>query len=171
MIVSGMIDNFFKINTLVILLSTFILITNISIGETLIEIDNPRFTEKNLDDKIYEIKAEKGYKSNDNLQLNKVEGKFKGSDGIWIYLEADQGNYSQKLNTITLENNVLFYTEKNETFKSKFAKFDMTNDIIELEKKVEHFSNMGSVTSDYSIINDLNTITYIGKVKTKLNSK
>ena len=40
-----------------------------------------------------------------------------------------------------------------------------------LEKKVEHFSNMGSVTSDYSIINELNTITYIGKVKTKLNSK
>ena len=46
MIVSGMKDNFFKNNTLVILLSIFNLITSISISETLIEIDNPRFTEK-----------------------------------------------------------------------------------------------------------------------------
>ena len=29
----------------------------------LVEIDNPRFTEKGLDDKIYEINAEKGLQS------------------------------------------------------------------------------------------------------------
>ena len=42
----------------------------------LIEIDNPRFTEKGLDEKVYEIKAEKGLQSEDYLELIKVEGKF-----------------------------------------------------------------------------------------------
>ena len=55
----------------------------------LIEIDNPRFTEKGLDEKVYEIKAEKGLQSEDYLKLIKVEGKFKTDDNTWIFLEAD----------------------------------------------------------------------------------
>ena len=36
-------------------------------SDLIIEIDNPRFSEKGLDEKQYEIKAEKGLKSGENL--------------------------------------------------------------------------------------------------------
>ena len=65
-------------------------------NELEIEIDNPKFTEKGLDNKIYEIKALKGLKSDNELKLFSIEGKFKTNDGTWIYLTADQGNYFQE---------------------------------------------------------------------------
>ena len=44
-------------------------ITILSSDELVIEIDNPKFSEKGLNDRIYEIKANKGLKSNDSLEL------------------------------------------------------------------------------------------------------
>ena len=53
--------------------------------------------QKGLSDKTYEIKAEKGLKSDNELKLFAIEGKFKTvKDGKWIYLEADKGNYSSR---------------------------------------------------------------------------
>ena len=71
--------------------------------QLVIEIDNPKFSEKGLDDKVYEIKAEKGFKSNDQLELITVEGKFKTDKGTWIYLKANKGNFLQSLNFLSLE--------------------------------------------------------------------
>ena len=75
-----------------------------------------RFSEKGLSDKTYEIKAEKGLKSDNELKLFAIEGKFKTvKDGKWIYLEADKGNYFQDNNFIELQENIIFYLtmEKN----------------------------------------------------------
>ena len=73
-----------------------------------IEIDNPKFSEKGLNDKIYEIKAKKGLKLDDELELFTVEGKFKTEkNGKWIYLEAEKGSFSQITNFIELEKNII----------------------------------------------------------------
>ena len=67
------------------------------------EIDNPKFSEKGLDDRVYEIKAKKGLKKENELELFTIEGKFKTEkDGRWIYLTAEKGNYSQIHNYLSL---------------------------------------------------------------------
>ena len=134
----------------------------------LIEIDNPRFTEKGLDDKIYEIKAEKGLQSNNYLELTKVEGKFKTGNNLWIFLEADKGIFSQSNNIIQLRDNIVFFTENGESFKSDRATFDMKNDIINLTK-IEHKRNDNLIIADQSTINDdFSKIIYEGNVFTKI---
>ena len=134
----------------------------------LIEIDNPRFTEKGLDDKIYEIKAEKGLQSNNYLELTKVEGKFKTGNNLWIFLEADKGVFSQSNNIIQLRDNIVFFTENGESFKSDRATFDMKNDIINLTK-IEHKRNDNLIIADQSTINDnFSKIIYEGNVITKI---
>ena len=63
-----------------LLLSLIILFVSTALThseEVFIEIDNPRFSEKGLSDKTYEIKAEKGLKSDNELKLFAIEGKFK----------------------------------------------------------------------------------------------
>ena len=134
----------------------------------LIEIDNPRFTEKGLDDKVYEIKAEKGLQSEDYLELIKVEGKFKTDDNTWIFLEADSGIFFQSTNIIQLNDNIVFYTESNESIKSDRATFDMKNDIVNLTK-IEHKRKDNLIIADQSVINDNFTkIVYEGNVITKI---
>ena len=134
----------------------------------LVEIDNPRFTEKGLDDKIYEIKAEKGLQSNNHLILTKVEGKFKTGNNLWIFLEADKGIFSQSNNIIQLRDNIVFFTENGESFKSDRATFDMKNDIINLTK-IEHKRNDNLIIADQSTINDdFSKIIYEGNVFTKI---
>ena len=59
----------------------FLLIINSSANEVVIGVDNPKFSEKGLDDKIYEIKAKKGLKSGDDLKLFLIEAKFKTKEG------------------------------------------------------------------------------------------
>ena len=134
-----------------------------------IEIDNPKFSEKGLDDKTYEIKAKKGLKSDVQLKLFTVEGKFKSdTDGRWIYMEADQGTYDQTLNQIELERNIKFYTNEGEIVKSSYATFDMENDIIDLKDNINHSIKEGLITSDNSVIsNNFNNFKYEGNVATK----
>ena len=137
----------------------------------LIEIDNPRFTEKGLDDKIYEIKAQKGLQSEDYLELTKVEGKFKTDDSRWIFLEADKGIFSQSTNIIQLKDNIIFSTNSGESFKSDRATFDMKNDIVNLTK-IEHMRKNNLIIADQSVIQDnFSKIIYEGNVIAKINLK
>ena len=114
-----------------LLLSLIILFISTSLTyseEVFIEIDNPRFSEKGLSDKTYEIKAEKGLKSDNELKLFAIEGKFKTvKDGKWIYLEADKGNYSQDNNFIELQENII-----------ELCKYDST-DILNFTLKIDLF--------------------------------
>lgn len=135
-----------------------------------IEIDNPKFSEKGLDDKTYEIKAEKGLKSDVQLKLFTVEGKFKSSsEGRWIYMEADQGDYNQSSSFIELKKNIKFYTNEGEVLKSNFATFDMANDIIILKENISHNINEVLVIADNSTISqNFNIFKYEGNVSTVL---
>ncbi len=158
-----------KCKILLILLAS---ITILSSDELVIEIDNPKFSEKGLNDRIYEIKANKGLKSNDTLELFLVVGKFKTeNNGKWIYLEADKGNFIQASNYIILENNIKFYTEDGETVKSDLASFDMKQDMIILQNNVRHESPSGLILSDNSTItNNFSNIVYQGNVTSVINN-
>ena len=161
------IDNLF-LYLIILFISTSLIYSD----EAFIEIDNPRFSEKSLSDKTYEIKAEKGLKSDNELKLFAIEGKFKTvKDGKWIYLKADKGNYSQDYNFIELQENIIFYTDDGEKLSSNYATFDIQNDIIELAENVSHESMRGLILSDSSIItNNFNKITYFGNVESLINT-
>jgi hypothetical protein len=147
----------------------FLLIINSSANEVVIEIDNPKFSEKGLDDKIYEIKAKKGLKSGDDLKLFLIEAKFKTKEGTWIFLEAEKGSFIQTQNFITLDQNITFYTEEKETLFANFATFDMEKDIIQFQENIKHQNNNGIITAEKSTIsNDFNNIFYQGNVTATL---
>ena len=136
--------------------------------QLVIEIDNPKFSEKGLDDKVYEIKAEKGFKSNDQLELITVEGKFKTDKGTWIYLKANKGNFLQSLNFLSLEGDIIFYTEENEILSSDHATFDIKKDVIVFIDNVSHTKNDLRILANSSrAIKNLNIITYEGNVSTE----
>ena len=74
-----------KINLFIFCINLTISNLTYASDDLIIEIDNPKFSEKGLDDKVYEIKANKGLKSEDKLELFSVEGKFKSNKGgKWI---------------------------------------------------------------------------------------
>ena len=168
-----MLIKFFNLNNLLLfLVALFISISLVYSEDLFIEIDNPRFSEKGLSDKTYEIKAKKGLKSDKELKLFAIEGKFKTvKDGKWIYLEANKGNYSQDNNFIELQENIIFYTDDGEKLSSNYATFDIQNDIIELAENVSHESIKGLILSDSSTItNNFNKITYFGNVESLINA-
>lgn len=138
-------------------------------SETVIEIDQPRFSEKGLDQKSYEIKAQKGLRSSEKLILFDVEGKFKTNDGVWIYMNADEGDYEQTKNTIKLFNNVKFYTDDGDKITSKNAIFKMDEDLIILRKNVFHENKELRIMSDATTIsNNFDNILHEGKVLTEI---
>lgn len=156
---------------LIYILFSFLLSFNLNASENdlTIEIDNPRFSEKGLDEKQYEIKAERGLKSGENLKLFFVEGKFKTSGGTWIYLKADTGEYNQLSNMIDLNRNIEIVSDRNDSIIADGANFDLANDIILLKKNIVYKKNKNTVTSDSSkIIDNFNYITYQGNVITTL---
>ena len=111
-----------RINYLIAILIFFMTITLTLSEELVIEIDNPKFSEKGLNDRTYEIKAKKGLKSENELELFVVEGKFKTEkDGKWIYLKADKGKFNQNANHIKLEENIILYTDEGEKLRSHYA--------------------------------------------------
>lgn len=166
-----------KLLKFILLFYSFIFFTTtitFSEDDTLvIEIDNPKFSEKGLDDKTYEIKAKKGLKSESNLELFIVEGKFKSkNDGKWIYLKADSGNYNQSMGLIELKQNIEFYTNDGEILKSNLASFDMNKNVIELKDNISHLINEGIVIADKSTISEnFNKFNYEGNVNTTLKIK
>ena len=140
-------------------------------SETIIEIDQPRFSEKGLDQKLYEIKAQKGLRSRDKLVLFDVEGKFKTNDGLWIYMNANEGDYEQTKNIIKLSDNVQFYTDDGDKISSNNAIYKLDEDLIIFKKNVFHENKELKIKSDtttisnnfYNILHEGNVITEILK--------
>jgi len=138
-------------------------------SETIIEIDQPRFSEKGLDQKLYEIKAQKGLRSSDKLVLFDVEGKFKTNDGLWIYMNANEGDYEQTKNIIKLSDNVQFYTDDGDKISSNNAIFKMDEDLIIFKKNVFHENKEFKIKSDTTTIsNNFDDILHEGKVITEI---
>ena len=141
--------------------------------DLIIEIDNPKFSEKGLDDKVYEIKANKGLKSEKELELFSVEGKFKSNKGgKWIYLQADKGIYDQSANFIRLEKDIKFYTDEGEALRSDKATFDLEKDIVTFNDNISHKNFGGLILADTSIITEnFNKLTYVGNINATFKLK
>ena len=138
-------------------------------SETIIEIDQPRFSEKGLDQKSFEIKAQKGLKSSEKLVLFDIEGKFKTNNGLWVYMNASEGDYEQTKNIIKLYDNVEFYTDNGDKITSNNAIFKMDENLIILRKNVFHVNNELSIKSDISTIsNNFDNILHEGNVITEI---
>ena len=168
-----MLIKFLRIVQIILILAISLIATQFSRGDELvIEIDNPKFSEKGLNDKVYEIKAKKGLKTDNELKLFIIEGKFKTvENGKWIYLEAEKGNFSQTNNLIELESNIIFYTDDGEKIQSNYATFDMNENIIKLKENVSHESIEGLILSNSSLIlNNFNKIIYTGNVETTIKN-
>lgn len=130
-----------------------------------VEIDNPRFSEKGLDNKLYEIKASRGVQKENNLELYIVEGKLRTDTGTWIYLNAKKGNFNQIENLIELDGEITFYTDENEEFYSDYASFSINNNLIVFDNNIKHIKGSNTITSDKSMMKDnFNHIIYEGNV-------
>ena len=135
---------------------------NLEIG-----IDNPKFSEKGLDNRLYEIKAERGIQKEGHLELFIVEGKLRTSSGIWIYLNAKKGKFDQLENLIELNGEINFYTDEEDRFQSDIALFSINDDLIKFNKNVKHISGNNIITANESKIrSDFNHIVYKGNVST-----
>ena len=162
-----LIKNIIKLSVLFL----FILIlfqTRLFSNESLeIEIDKPKFSEKGIDNRLYEIKAEKGIQKEGNLELYIVEGKLRTESGIWIYLNAEKGNFDQTENLIELSGEINFYTDAEDKFRSDMALFSINDDLVEFSKNVKHTKGRNIITADETKIkNNFNHIVYKGNVST-----
>ena len=132
-----------------------------------IEIDKPKFSEKGLDNRLYEIKADRGIQRENSLELFTVEGKLRSAAGIWVYLNANKGNFDQIKNEIELSGEIIFYTDENNRFYSDYALFSINSDLIKFNKNVKHVKGSSIITSDESRIkNSFEHIIYEGNVST-----
>ncbi len=132
-----------------------------------IEIDKPKFSEKGLDNRLYEIKAEKGIQREGSLKLFVVEGKLRTDSGIWVYLNAKEGNFDQIKNLIELNGEINFYTDEEDRFQSDTAFFSINDDLVEFNENVKHIRGSSIITADESQIkNNFNHIVYKGNVST-----
>ena len=162
-----LIKNISKLSFFFLLIS-ILFQTNLFSNENLeIEIDNPKFSEKGLDNRLYEIKAEKGIQREGNLELFSVEGKLRTDSGIWIYLNANKGNFNKIENLIELNGEINFYTDEEDRFQSDNALFSINDDLVEFNKNVKHVRGRNIITADESKIrNNFNHIVYKGNVST-----
>ena len=132
-----------------------------------IEIDKPKFSEKGLDNRLYEIKAEKGIQRDGNLELLIVEGKLRTDSGIWIYLNARKGNFDQVENLIELNGEINFYTDEEDKFQSDNALFSINDDLVEFNNNLKHIRGSSIIRADESKIkSNFNHIIYKGNVST-----
>ncbi len=162
---------FSKNNKFIYLFYTILLLVNFSAyaDEVPIEIEQPRFTEKGLDQKSFEIKAEKGLRYKDRLKLFNVEGKFKTNKGIWIYLSANEGEFLQAQNIIKLYENVNFYTESGDEISSVKATFDMNTDLVFFESNVIHYNDQLIIKSDTAYArNNFDSLVYEGNINSEI---
>ncbi len=162
-----LIKNIAKLFFLFLLISILIQ-TNLFSNENLeIEIDKPKFSEKGLDNRLYEIKAEKGIQREGNLELFIVEGKLRTDSGVWIYLNAKKGNFDQVKNLIELNGEINFYTDEEDRFQSDNAFFSINDDLIEFNNNVKHIRGSNIITANESKIkSNFNHIVYKGNVST-----
>ena len=175
MIVCAMLINIQGINHKIYLI--FFLVFSVFISYGLandgleIEIDSPKFSEKGLDNRLYEIKANRGIQKGDELTLYNVEGKLRTDTGIWIYLKSDQGFFNQSTNVIELQNNITFYTEENDRFESEYAVFNVNGEMIEFDNNIRHIKENSLISANKSRVkDDFNHIIYEGNVHTLYKS-
>ena len=130
-----------------------------------IEIDKPKFSEKGLDNRLYEIKAEKGIQREGDLELFVIEGKLRTKSGIWIYLNAQKGNFDQIENLIELSGEINFYTDEEDRIQSDNASFSINEDLVVFNNNVKHIRGSNIIKSDESKIrNNFNHFVYKGNV-------
>ena len=162
-----LIGNFYRIFSLSFFLLFLYQSSSISNEVPAIEIDSPRFSEKGLDNRLYEIKAERGIQKENVLELYNVEGKLRTDSGIWIYLNSERGNFNQKKNIIELIGKIKFYTDENDKFQSDYAIFSINNDLIKFNQNVQHIKGSNTITADESKMKDnFDHIIYEGNVST-----
>lgn len=139
--------------------------------ETPIEIANPIFTTKGVNELPYTIKASLGIQQGDDLELFEIEGKIKNRDNIWIYINADKGNYNQISQVVYLLNNVEVYTDEKERLLSDEAIIDIKEDTITLISNVKYNNKDNKIEADRSIItNKFKSFEYFGNVQTKIRN-
>ena len=150
------------------LLISILFQTNLFSNEKLeIEIDKPKFSEKGLNNRLYEIKAEKGIQREGNLELFIVEGKLRTDSGVWIYLNAKKGDFDQVKNLIELNGEIIFYTDEEDRLQSDNALFSTKDGFVEFSNNVKHIRGSSIITSDESkIMNNFSHIVYSGNVNT-----
>ena len=137
-----------------------------------IEIVNPTFVNKGLDENPYEIAAKKGVQINDDIELYIVTGKFTDKDKKLIYISADKGYYSQNQQVIELTGNVLMYDDLGNKTSTENAIIDIDIKKVVLTNKVISVTDTSEIKSNSSIVDDENDlITYTGNVKVKINNK
>ena len=90
-----------------------------------IEILNPTFVNKGLDENPYEIAAKKGIQINEDIELYAVTGKFTDKDKKLIYISADKGYYSQNQQVIELTGNVLMHDDSGNKTSTENATIDI----------------------------------------------
>jgi len=166
----------FKFNNLFL----FLIILNLIIyssysvsenSETPVEIANPIFTTKGINEMPYTIKAALGIQQGENLELYEIEGKIKNRDNIWIYINADKGNYDQISQVVFLFNNVEVYTDDKERLLSDEAIIDIEKDIITLISNVKYKNQDNVIEADKSVIkNKFKSFEYFGNVQTIINN-
>ena len=162
-----LIDSYTKFIVVFILLMTLCQSKSFSNESLEIEIDNPRFSEKGLDNRLYEIKASRGVQKEDNLELFNVEGKLRTDSGTWIYLNAKKGNFNQLEDFIELSGEINFYSDESDKFQSDYALFLINDDLIEFNKNIKHIKDSSIITADESKMkNNFNHIIYQGNVST-----
>ena len=139
--------------------------------ETPVEIVNPIFTTKGINEMPYTIKANLGIKRGDDLELFDIEGKIKNRDGIWIYINADIGNYNQLAQVVLLYKNIVVYTDNNEKLLSDEAIIDIQKDMITLLSNVKYENHNNKIEADKSVIRDnFQSFEYTGNVKTNIRN-
>tara|TARA_B100000965_G_scaffold340865_1_gene309376 strand:- start:74 stop:592 length:519 start_codon:yes stop_codon:yes gene_type:complete len=166
-------------NNVIIYLLFFLFILNLpfynnySVAEnskTPIEIINPIFTTKGIDETPYTIKAASGIQRGEDLELFKIRGKIKNREDIWIYLNADQGKYNQLAQIVFLFNNIEVHTDNEEKLLSDEAIIDIQKNTITLLSNVRYENKNNKIEADKSIIkNNFQSFEYTGNVKTNIN--
>ncbi len=162
-----LIIKFYKILSFNIIIFIFFQSQLLSNESLEIEINNPKFSEKGLDNRLYEIKADRGIQKENSLELFTIEGKLRTGSGIWIYLNAERGDYNQQMSFIELNGDINVYTDENDKFYSDYALFSIDKDLVELNKNVEHIKGSTVIKAEKSKMKDnFNHIVYEGNVST-----
>ena len=162
-----LINNIMKLSIFFLFIFILLQSNSFSTENLEIEIDKPKFSEKGLDNRLYEIKAEKGIQREGSLELFDVEGKLRTDSGIWIYLNAKKGNFDQIKNLIELSGEINFYTDEEDRFQSNNVMFSINDDLVKFNNNVKHIRGSSIITADESQMkSNFNHIVYKGNVST-----
>ena len=137
-----------------------------------IEISNPTFKSKGLESDPYTIKAVRGVQEEDYIELYDVEAEVESENNKVFYVSAEKGIYDQKNGTIKLLGNVVILDELNNKTTTKEALIEIERKKLTLLKEVSSISSNRSVSSDFSIVDEINnTITYSGNLKVVIENE